>query len=169
MDYKVIPNFLPKKVFDSFTNFFLKERIMNYIYADRIAHEQDDSGFFFSQDLYQAPSIKYTPKIFFFISNPLLYHAGIVNPIRVKVNCFIKQPQNLFTSPHIDYESPHRVFLYSVNTNNGFTILDPKNQNIKIPSVANQALFFDGSIEHQAVTQTDENVRINININYLEK
>ena len=70
------------------------------------------------------------------------------------------------TTPHNDQSYPHRVLLYSINTNNGCTVLDPEGENIKIPSVANQALFFDGSIKHQAVTQTDENVRFNININF---
>ena len=170
MDYKVISNFLPKEIFNSFTNFFLEERLMSYSYVDYMSDKTDSSGFFFTNELLPNLESKNPPNFspyFFFLSSPLFYHARIINPLRFKINCFIKQPQHIFSSPHIDRETPHKVLLYSVNTNNGFTVLDPKGQKIKIPSIANQALFFDGTIEHQAATQTDEKVRINININYL--
>ena len=97
---------------------------------------------------------------------PLLYKGSIREVLRVQVNCFVKQPKPIFTGIHTDDERNHNVLLYSVNTNNGYTILDPNGKNIKVPSVANQALFFDGAIEHRAVTQTDTNVRFNININF---
>jgi hypothetical protein len=167
MDYKVIPNFLPENIFKSFTHFFLKERTMTYQYVDAIADNTDNQGFFFTRNIFFENNIVDNNPYFFYLSTPLLYHANITNLLRIKVNCFIKQPNHIFTSPHTDHFIPHKTFLYSLNTNNGFTILDPKGENIKIPSIANQALFFDGLIEHQAVTQTDEKVRINININYL--
>ena len=168
MDYKIVPNFLPKSIFDSFTNFFFEKPLFSYVYLNRVGTPNDESGgFFFTQNLYEGTNITNTTPHFFYVSTPLLYHANITTPIRVKANLFVKQPHHIFTEPHYDYNEPHKVLLYSLNTNNGFTVLDPEDKNIKIPSIANQALFFDGSIKHQAVTQTDENVRINININYI--
>ena len=49
-------------------------------------------------------------------------------------------------------------------TNNGGTEFRDKTFS---NSVENRVLMFDGSLEHRSVTQTDENFRVNININYI--
>ena len=59
---------------------------------------------------------------------------------------------------------PHKGFLFYVNTNNGFTILE---DGTKVESIANRALFFDSSKSHKSTTCTDEDIRVNININYV--
>ena len=53
--------------------------------------------------------------------------------------------------------------LYSINTNNGFTLFENGD---KVLSKENRAIIFDGKIKHKSVSQTDKKVRINININY---
>ena len=63
---------------------------------------------------------------------------------------------------HTDLPEKHQVALYSVNTNNGYTLFENGD---KAPSVENQLVLFDGSLKHCSVAQTDENLRINININ----
>ena len=165
MKYKVIPNFLPLNTYKWYYNYFFERKEMTYHYEDRIGSHNDTSGFYFTKEVYQYNSDIFDKSVFK-LSTPLLYVGSILDPIRIKVNCFIKQPTHIKTDIHIDHAFQHQTLLYSINTNNGYTILDPKGENIKIPSIANQALIFDGLIEHQAVTQTDENVRINININY---
>lgn len=162
MNYKVIPNFLLKDEHELISNYISN---LDFYYQKRVANIEDTSSFFFSNCLYDIRKSKLNFE-YFKIIVPLLYNAKIQIPWRIQVNCFIKQSKPIFTQPHVDNDNPHNVLLYSVNTNNGYTILDPKGKNIKVPSVANQALFFDGSIEHQAVTQTDENVRFNINVNF---
>ena len=165
MNYKIVENFLPKEDHDKIIDlFFGTQKLMQYVYSDYVGSPQDNSTFYFVNRMF--PFRKGIDPNFFKLITPLLYHSNITTPFRVQVNCFIKQPQNILTTPHVDNPNPHNVFLYAVNTNNGYTILDPKGENIKIPSIANQALFFDGLIEHQAVTQTDENIRVNVNINY---
>lgn len=163
MNYKIIPNFLIKEEHEFISDYVFN---LDFYYQKYVGQIGDTSTFFFSNCLYdfdKKPKLK--PKSFAVII-PLFYKAKIHHPYRVQVNCFIKQPTPIFTEIHTDRDIPHNVLLYTVNSNNGYTILDPNGENIKIPSVANQALFFDGSIEHQAVTQTDENVRFNININF---
>lgn len=167
MDYKVIPNFLPPQIHNNLSYLFLESVEFPFYYMNGVATREDKSSFYFVNRIFQEGKV--LDDMFWEVSLPILYHAKITTPLRVQVNCFIKQPENIKTSIHTDLTKPHRVFLYSINTNNGYTILDPKGEKIKIPSVANQALEFDGLIEHQAVTQTDENVRINININYLDR
>ena len=163
MNYKIIPNFLSeeehKEIFDRIQR-------LDFYYQKTIAERTDNSGFFFCNKLYDAVIKRDLDPTYLPIITPLLYKGLLREIYRVQVNCFIKQSKPIFTGIHTDDPRSHNVLLYFVNTNNGYTILDPNGKNIKVPSVANQALFFDGKIEHQAVTQTDENVRFNININF---
>ena len=55
--------------------------------------------------------------------------------------------------------------MYYINPNNGGT--EFANGDFA-KSVANIAVIVDGDIEHQTVGQTDTDVRIIININYME-
>jgi hypothetical protein len=64
---------------------------------------------------------------------------------------------------HIDYKYKHNGAIFSINTNNGGTILK---DGTKIDSVENRILFFNPSEEHDSENCTDEKTRINININY---
>ena len=66
---------------------------------------------------------------------------------------------------HRDYAYPHQVALFSLNTCNGYTYFEDTKE--KVPSIANQLVIFDGNRNHCSVAQTDENLRINININIL--
>ena len=63
---------------------------------------------------------------------------------------------------HVDFPQKHRVALFSVNTNNGYTLFD---NGEKIQSIENQLVIFDGALKHCSVAQTDTNVRVNINLN----
>ena len=57
----------------------------------------------------------------------------------------------------------HKGALLNLNTNNGGTVIDEK----VYKSVANQLLLFDTSKPHRSFTQTDEELRFNIIVNYL--
>ena len=82
--------------------------------------------------------------------------------LRVRANLYLRQPKHVFSEPHRDHFIDHKVAIYYVNTNDGYTLLDEK---IKIPSIKNSVLVFDGG-QHRAVSQTDEKVRVIINISY---
>ena len=59
----------------------------------------------------------------------------------------------------------HKVLLLNLNDNNGYTEFENDH---KVMSKANEAVIFDGNIKHRSVSQTDEDLRININLNYEE-
>ena len=67
------------------------------------------------------------------------------------------------TAFHVDRYDSHMVGLYSVNTNNGYTLFE---DGTKVESVENQMVIFDGKRKHCSVAQTDTKLRINININF---
>ena len=173
MDYQVISNFLPEEDFKSLYELFYGEGSSTFLwrYQSTIASTTDSSGFYFENSTHFWPVIQEIKEIdldHIMKAVPLLYYGRIFysNLLRVKFNCFTKQCKPTISGIHTDYEFPHKVLLYSINTNNGATILDPLNKDIKIPSIENQALIFDGQIPHQAITQTDEDLRVNINICY---
>lgn len=169
MDYKVVPDFLPKEDFDYLYNFIFSDHTpMRWRYHDAIAYKNDTTGFYFQNTPY-PPSID-SKEEYLLPLLPLLYYGGLFKSekiLRVKYNLFVQQSEPVKSAPHYDFEFPHKVLLYSINSNNGYTILDPNGKNITVPSLSNQALFFNGSIEHQAITQTDEKIRANVNICYI--
>lgn len=94
---------------------------------------------------------------------PLLGHIKYNNLIRIKANLFTNRGKKIEFGFHTDVPNEkHKVALYSVNTNNGETGF--KNKTFK--SIRNSLLLFDGSLEHQSISQTDTKYRININIDY---
>ena len=85
---------------------------------------------------------------------------------RIKANCYTKNENHIKHEFHIDDKIKHKVALFTVNTNNGYTEFE---NGEKIPSIENTLALFDGNVKHRSVVQTDENLRINININYDEE
>jgi hypothetical protein len=65
---------------------------------------------------------------------------------------------------HTDSPDYHKVALFSINTNNGYTLFENGD---KFESKENTLLLFDGHLKHCSVAQIDSNLRINININYI--
>jgi len=92
---------------------------------------------------------------------------GYSKIIRAKTNLFIKQNEPIKYGMHLDYPKldNYKILLYYINTNNGGT--EFANGDFA-KSVANRAVIVDGNIEHQTVGQTDADVRLIININYME-
>jgi len=95
---------------------------------------------------------------------PILSKLDCSFLIRAKINLYTKKEQQIETDFHVDQTYKHKVAIFSVNSNNGFTLFEDGR---KITSEENQIAFFEGDLKHCSVNQTDENVRINININYI--
>jgi len=85
--------------------------------------------------------------------------------IRIKGNM---TPRTVFRRGggyHLDFGKHKNIktSIYYVNTNNGFTRFKGKG---KVKSVANRMVIFDGDLEHEGVTCTNQKVRTVINFNY---
>ena len=139
-----------------------------YYFQESVSYVRDDDPkYFFNHTLYRYNSVQ--SAFYDWIMNPLL---EILQPkilLRSKVNCFICDVTNYIHDFHVDDDTrQHKVALWYANTNNGKTILKIDNKMIKIDSIANRMIIFNGNILHAPMSQTDTKIRVNININFME-
>jgi hypothetical protein len=89
----------------------------------------------------------------------------------VRANLYIKKDRVYSSRFHTDdcegvNKYNHKTAIFYVNRNNGYTKFEDGK---KVESIPNRMLIFDASLKHCAVTQMDDDRRIVININYIEK
>ena len=90
---------------------------------------------------------------------------------KLKVKAFIRVKGNLYPSQrkrtehlkHWDYYYSHKAAIYCINTCDGYTLFD---NGLKVDSVANRIITFDGSEDHASTDCTNTKSSININFNY---
>jgi|TARA_R110000824_G_scaffold116661_2_gene268237 hypothetical protein len=84
--------------------------------------------------------------------------------IRIKGNFYPTASKHIEHPLHADMPFPHKSAIYSLNTCDGYTLLE---DGTKIDSVANRLFLFDASNLHSSSTCTDHKAgRFNINVNY---
>ena len=162
---QIIPNFIEdKQIQEDIKNTLIETRGIAYYYADGLANENDNSDFYFYHFLFHTDNgMPVCSPMFTKILSPILGKLKFKYLMRSKVNLYTKKSEFIQTGMHIDLDTSHMVALYSVNTNNGYTLFE---DGTKIESVENQMAIFDGSRKHCSVAQTDTNIRVNININF---
>jgi hypothetical protein len=159
--YKVIDNFLPKENFIILKDFIMGKE-MPWFYFPNITFPKTSKGkLFYMQHLFfqKEPNSSFYP----IIKENLLNFIDIKSLMRVKGNLYPNQNIKDINEMHVDYNFKHKGAIFSINTNNGGTLLK---DGTKIESIENRILFFDPSIEHDSQNCTDAKVRVNININY---
>jgi len=162
MNHKIIDNFLPKENFLKIKDVLMGKKFPWFYLPDISYKDKASEGpLFYMQHLLY----KHEPNssFFNFIKDNLLDFIDIKALIRVKANFYPNQNIKKLNEPHIDYDYLHKGAIFSINTNNGGTLLKDGS---RIDSVENRILFFNPSEEHDSENCTDEKVRINININY---
>lgn len=162
LKYKVIDNFLPKENFLNIKTTLFGKNFPWYFYPD-IAYTNKISKnhmFYMCHVFYATNS---NSSFFDLIKTNLLNFIDIKALIRVKANFYPNQSIKKSNDPHIDYNFKHKGAIFSLNTNNGGTILKDGS---KIDSIENRILFFDPSQMHDYENCSDQKTRINININY---
>lgn len=157
---KVINNFLPKKDFDDLTKLIF-DKYFPWYFQDEIAFAEEvlEKNSYFTHLIYD---LKPKSSHYNFIKDKLLSHLNVTNLIRVKINCYPRTENVIEHTKHYDYKFSHKGFILSLNTCDGFTVLE----NSKIESVENKALFFDPTKLHCSTTCSNAKARFNININY---
>jgi|TARA_R110000787_G_C13328860_1_gene437177 hypothetical protein len=156
----VIDNFLPDEEFRK-----LKAIVMGlgmpWYYSPSITTRNlsDDKNFYMSHIFYSKNKFS---DMFSFIT-PLMDAVAPDNVIRIKANLYPNQGDKVVHDSHYDYDFSHKAAVFSINTNDGATIM-PDGEHVE--SIANRIVFFDGSEMHSSTTCTNASVRVNINMNY---
>jgi hypothetical protein len=159
---QIINNFIKElEVFEKIKQTLISSNFP-WFYSGTTASVYDSSDYLFYHWLFKDGH--QSSEHFNEILIPLLSRLNLNSLLRCKVNLYTKKLKHIKTEFHTDSPYPHKVALFSINTNNGYTYFKNKN---KVGSIENTMVLFDGAMEHCSVAQTDENIRINININYL--
>ena len=175
MNYQRIDNFLPDDLFEDFQQFMLYGKGkgefvgMPWFYRNGITDRHDSEGYLFGNDIYNRGDIP-DLKLFTTLGIPIISRLPMDSLIRIKVNCHPRQtlrgsenyPMSTF---HVDRLQEHTVAILSMNTCNGYTEFE---DGTKLESIANSCVIFSGDIKHRSVGQTDENIRVNFNLNFIE-
>tara|TARA_R100001594_G_scaffold17811_1_gene36012 strand:- start:485 stop:970 length:486 start_codon:yes stop_codon:yes gene_type:complete len=160
---KVYDNFLPSKEHISLKT-ELEHSMFPWYY---IPNQANDDGHFYLCHVFYF-DYQYKTHYADVLKN-LIYKINPTGLINIRANCLLNRFKQLESNWHIDnYHSKdmnYKTAIYYVNTNNGITEFKTGE---KIESVENQLIVFDCKKEHRALSQTDVDRRIVININYFE-
>ena len=163
---KVIKNALSEKISDNILN-ILDAPDFPYFFQKYSTYNigaTDLNDYYFSHLIYgDGKTQNSSNEIVQSILMPILNRIEAKKIIRAKINLNTYQKEHVHSLFHIDQEKEHKVAIYYVNTNNGWTEFETGE---KINSIKNSILLFDGKLKHKSVTQTDTKMRIVININY---
>tara|TARA_A100001011_G_C14273257_1_gene827991 strand:+ start:1551 stop:2033 length:483 start_codon:yes stop_codon:yes gene_type:complete len=158
---KIIDDVLNRKDFDTIKQTMLGINF-SWFYTEGISEKNINDEY---KDYYLTHMFlyDYQKSAWFDMLNPIF---KILDPIvmrRVKGNMYPSTPEIVHHNSHTDAPYKHKGAIFYVNTNNGFTVL---HDGTKVQSIENRLLLFDASLEHHSTSCTDENTRVNININY---
>ena len=157
---KVVDNFLDNNSFKQ-----LKEIVMGKTfpwYFESVInskHSKIDNTLYFVHIAYHHSA---TSSFYETLKDMFWDKLKIKSLIRIKVNCYPKTDKLHINEKHIDYNFKHKAAVFSLNTNDGGTILSGN----KIDSIENRVVLFDGNKPHSSSTCTNQKARFNINFNY---
>ena len=175
--YEVINNFLLQKDFLNIVNHFFPQNqnenkydFIKWNYLNGIVSNPHLSTNEYKKDDWMYNYVFFNKKNaiskydkYYFLIKPIVDKLHVKELLIVRANLLVPTKKQIFHEYHTDRDEPHKVALFYVNENNGFTILK---DNVKVNCEQNKILLFDGSIEHCSVSSTD-NIRCVININYV--
>tara|TARA_R110000796_G_scaffold60057_1_gene138619 strand:- start:1482 stop:1970 length:489 start_codon:yes stop_codon:yes gene_type:complete len=156
--------FLDKIILNHMKDLFLSDTFP-WFYAKYQTAENKDPGYMY-HSFYRN---NFVNSNYYSNLSPLLQALDVKAIVNLRANLTLKQENKNYSDWHIDHyfiKNPkHKTAIFYLNTNNGYT--EFKNGK-KIMSEENKIAIFDVKEEHRAVSQTDKNFRIVLNINYYE-
>jgi hypothetical protein len=159
MTHTVVDNFLPSDYFENLVS-LVSNNDFHWFFSGTIADKTDNSDCYFAHTVYINHRINSN---LFDHLQPLLQKINVKALLRIRVLQYIKQNEITEHKPHVDFIFPHQAFILYLNTNDGFTRLD---NGVRVESVQNRALFFDGSTNHNSTNCTSSNRRLVLTVNY---
>ena len=162
-----VKNFLNKQDFKKLENLIITESSFPLFFQPYVSDVKKER----KTDCYFTHLVYHNDKInssYFENFKVILDKLNIKKLIRIKVNYYYPTNKINIHYPHTDYDYSHKGCILSLNTCDGFTIIENNTlKGLRIKSIKNSALMFDPSIPHSSTTCTNCKGRFNININYL--
>jgi len=158
---KVIENFLPNEVFDKIHGLMMGYRF-DWHFNTFVGTDDDTEDFYFTHNFWEEE--QQCSSFFELVIHPIMGKVNFNFMIRARANCYTRKHEHYQNAFHTDQSFPHTVGLFSVNTNNGYTVFE---DGTKHESKANTMILFPGEMKHASVAQTDEKLRVNINFNFV--
>ena len=160
---KIIKNFIPEEEIKKLENmFFSKDFLWGYNHQN--ADNDNESYFFHLFYCKNQPTSQCYGNLI-----PFLKLLDPLSLIGIRANMYINKYKKCFGGWHTDKwnnnKLNHTTSIFFINNNNGAT--EFKNGQI-IKSERNKLLEFPAHLEHRAVSQTDEDRKICINLNYFK-
>ena len=159
---KIVDNYLPQDYFEHLKTTILGHNFP-WLYEAEVANvgENQDEHFYFTHRMYE----NYQPTSSFFQECGTFFEQLEMNAlVRARALLYVNQGKQIVHEKHTDYNFEHKTAVFYFNTNNGYTELE---DDIKVESISNRCVTFDGLKKHRGVTQTDTKLRVLLNINYL--
>ena len=157
---EVIDNFLPEDNFKVLEKAIMTPVTFPWFYVPTLSDAGDLKEYYFIHFFYE--SIDHPMSQYFPLISKLLFKLRCKALIRAKANLYLSTPKIYEHEIHSDFADESKACVFSVNTNNGYTRVG----NEKIESVANRAVLFPSKLYHRSTSCSDQQIRVNININY---
>ena len=158
MKVKTEKNFLNQ---DDFNKLRSAALVAPFYFYGYVSNSKNRDGYYFTHDIFTNSKI-FSSDIFELMA-PVFKKLEMKALYKAKINLYPSTHKILQHDQHVDSLFKCKAFILSLNTCDGFTKVG---KNIKIPSVENQGIFFDSDVPHNSTTCTDQDIRLNININY---
>tara|TARA_R100001143_G_scaffold2006_1_gene4820 strand:+ start:127 stop:627 length:501 start_codon:yes stop_codon:yes gene_type:complete len=164
--FKVVDNFLDKEYFKEIQKVMLDE-FFPWHYNSCITDSKDTKDkFYFTHNFYNNIQHKTlhpgVASSHFNLLIKFLRQLKCKSLIRVKANLYLNKGKKQIHKFHKDFSFSHNGCLLFINDNDGLTYFSKK----QVKPKANRIVFFDPSKDHASSLPTDNNRRININVNY---
>jgi hypothetical protein len=123
-----------------------------------------------------TPAYDYFMKVFHaFVSKHGIFYDKI---IRVKLNWLPRSFSNSgYHTPHVDYASEHKVFLYYINDSDGDTVFfnerlsneipDSFTEDLRVNPLAGRGVIFNGDVYHASSSPVETEFRCILNIDFV--
>ena len=170
-DISITDNFLAKREFDILRTELLQFDFPWFFNPTIVSTEKNNSPGVFIHKVHEN-SENYSPFYDVLKNSRMLEQLRAAVLLRININLNPRNKEPYFADYHIDAPSLGEkaaaqwiTSIFYVNTNNGYTELESGEI---IESVANRMVSFPLNTRHRGVTQTDEQRRLVINLNYFK-
>ena len=162
----IFENALDEVSFEKIYNFFIDKHTPWYYIKKQVNNSINDDRGFFSHIIFDENKI-FSPAYDLMFS--FLEKINVVALIKLRANFNFKSDVRYESEFHtdFDYKEALTAILY-LNTCNGYTEFND-DKKTKIISKKNKLVIFNNKFQHKMVSQTDENFRLVINVNFFAK